>query len=99
MCKVMEIQRGAVPSNIAIEFERDASLRAVEIIIINHDRDGEERQAVKLIAQDNGTFYAVSEAVDLVDGVDIVPLVQTRYRTPEARGVLGLLLRLWRVGR
>ena len=99
MCKVMEIQRGAVPSNIAIEFERDASLRAVEIIVINRDRDGEERQAVKLIAQDNGTFYAVSEAVDLVDGVDIVPRAQKNTGTPKPRSVIGMLLRVLRVTR
>ncbi|KKL80854.1 hypothetical protein LCGC14_2000610 [marine sediment metagenome] len=72
MRNILEIQRGAVPSNISIEFERDVSIRAVEIIIINHDRDGIERQAVKFIAQDNGNFYKVGRAVDLIDGVDIV---------------------------
>jgi len=72
MCQIVEIQRGATPSNIAIEFERDASLRAVEIIVINKDRNGVERQAVKMIASDNGTFMAVSKGVDLIDGVDIM---------------------------
>ena len=72
MCQLIEIKRGAVPSNIVIEFERDASLRAVEIIVINKDRAGNEKQAVKMIAQDNGTFYKVSKAVDLIDGVDIL---------------------------
>ena len=72
MCQVMDIQRGAVPSNISIELERDASIRAVEIIVINRDRNGNEVQAVKMIAQDNGKFYRVSGAVDLIDGVDIV---------------------------
>lgn len=43
MCQLVEIKRGAVPSNIAIEFERDASLRAVEIIVINKNRDGNEK--------------------------------------------------------
>ncbi len=91
MCKMVEIERNAVPSNISIEFERDASIRAVEIIVINHDRDGNEVQAVKLIAQDNGMFYAVSDAVDLVDGVDIVVRPQ---RGPEPRGIRGWLRRL-----
>ncbi len=72
MCKIIEIERNAIPSNISIEFERDASIRAVEIIVINRDRDGNEVQAVKMIAQDNGKFYRVSDAVDLIDGVDIV---------------------------
>lgn len=72
MCQLVEIQKGAVPSNIAIEFERDASLRAVEIVIINKGRDGVERQAVKLIAQDSGKFIYVSEPADLIDGVDVV---------------------------
>ncbi len=72
MCQLVEIERDATPSNILITFERDASLRAVEIIVINKDRAGVERQAVKMIAQDNGTFIAVSKAVDLIDGVDIV---------------------------
>ena len=72
MCKLVEIERSAVPSNITIEFERDASLRAVEIIVINKDRHGNEVQAVKMIARDSGTFFAVSGAVDLIDGVDII---------------------------
>ena len=72
MCQLVEIERDAIPSNITILFERDASLRAVEIIVINRDCDGNEVQAVKMIAQDSGKFYRVSGAVDLIDGVDIV---------------------------
>ncbi len=72
MCQLVEIERGAIPSNISIEFERDASIRAVEIIVINRDRHGNEVQAVKMIAQDSGKFYRVSGAVDLIDGVDII---------------------------
>ncbi len=97
MCKVMEIQRGAVPSNIRIEFERDASMRAVEILVINLDRDGEERQAVKLIAQDSGRFYAVSEPVDVRDGVDIVARACKRDLGTLGTGVRGLM-RLLRIG-
>ena len=72
MCDIVEIGRGSVPSNIVIEFERDASLRAIEIIVINKDRGGNECQAVKMIAQDSGKFYRVSGVIDLIDGVDIV---------------------------
>ena len=72
MCQLVGIERDAVPSNISIEFERDASIRAVEIIVINRDRHGNEVQAVKMIAQDSGKFYRVSGAVDLIDSVDIV---------------------------
>ena len=72
MCQLVEIKRDAVPSNIEIHFEPDASLRAVEIIVINHDRDGNEVQAIKMIAQDSGKFYRVSGAVDCIDGVDII---------------------------
>ena len=72
MCQLVEIKKGAVPSNISIEFERDASMRAVEIIIINRDRNGIVCEGIKLIAQDNGKFYSVSDPANLVDGVDIV---------------------------
>lgn len=71
MCQLVQIKRDAVPSNIEIHFERDPSLRATEVIIINQDREGNERQAVKLIAQDNGNFMKVGQAVDLIDGVDV----------------------------
>ncbi len=69
---VIKIEEIAIPSNISIAFERDASIRAVEIIVINYDRAGNECQAIRMIAQDNGKFYKVSGAVDLIDGVDII---------------------------
>ena len=72
MCHLVEIKRDAVPSNIRIEFERDASLRAVEILVINHDHNGNEVQAVNMIAQDSGKFYRVSGAIDMIDGIDVV---------------------------
>ncbi len=72
MCQVLEITRGATPSNIAIEFERDASIRAVEILIINSDRNGVERQGVKVIATDNGKIMYVGKIQDIIDGVDII---------------------------
>lgn len=71
MCQMIKIKRDAVPSNITIEFERDASLRAVAIVVINHNCDGEEVEGVKLIAQDNGKFYAVGTPKELRNGVDL----------------------------
>lgn len=72
MCDTIDHRRDTTGTSIKVEFEHNPSLRATEIIIINQDRDGNECQAVKLIAQDNGKFMAVSKAVDLIDGVDIV---------------------------
>lgn len=71
MCQMVKIEKNAIPSNIIIEFQRDASIRAIEILIINKDRDGVECQGIKLIATDNGKIMYVSEPQDLVDGVDI----------------------------
>ena len=72
MCDTIDHRRAGTGTSIKVEFERDPSLRATEIIVINQGRDGVDRQAVKMIAADNGTFIAVSKAVDLIDGVDIV---------------------------
>ncbi len=68
MCQMVEIQKGAVPANISIEFERDASLRVVAVVVINRDRDGVE-YGIKLLCHDNGR---ISGGTRLRDGVDIV---------------------------
>ena len=70
MCRMVRISRDAVPSSIDIEFERDASVRATEVLIVNHKRNGDEGQAVKLICYDNGEIR-VGAAVDLAHGVDV----------------------------
>ena len=72
MCDTIDHRRATTGTSITVEFERDPSLRATEIIVINHDREGNECEAVKMIAQDNGKFMKVSGAVKLVEGVDIV---------------------------
>ena len=72
MCNTINHRREITGTSILVEFERDPSLRATEVIVINQGRDGVERQAVKMIASDNGMFYQVGKAVDLIDGVDIV---------------------------
>lgn len=69
MCKLVEIVRDAVPSNITIEFERDAAIRATSVFIINRKRNGEEGQGMRIICLDNGE---VSGGVNLMEGVDII---------------------------
>ncbi len=54
MCKLVEIVRDAIPSNISIEFQRDASKRAFDVFIINSNRDGHNEQGVKIVCFDNG---------------------------------------------
>ncbi len=71
MCRMVRISRDAVPSSIDIEFERDASVRATEVLIVNHKRNGDEGQAVKLICHDNGDITA-GRAQDLTAGVDVI---------------------------
>lgn len=71
MCKLVEITRDAVPSNISIEFEHDPSLRATEIFIYNRNRKNIEKQGVRLIAYDNGDI-TVGIPQNLIDGVDII---------------------------
>ncbi len=72
MCKMVEIERDAVPSNITIEFERDASMRVVEVVIINRGRDGAECQGIVLVCADSGKIISVSTIADMKDGVGIV---------------------------
>ena len=71
MCRMVKISRDAVPSSIDIEFERDASLRATEVLIVNHKRNGDEGQAITLLCSDNGDIR-VGKAQDLTAGVDII---------------------------
>ena len=54
MCKLVEITRDAVPSNISIEFERDAACRAIKVVIFNRNPTGKMQDGVLLICYDNG---------------------------------------------
>lgn len=56
------------PKNISVEFERDAALRCWEVVIINHDRTGEEKQGIVLQCSDNGDIRG---GFDLVEGVRV----------------------------
>ena len=53
MCKLLVINRDRLPTNISIEFERRADLRAYEIVVVNSDKEGNE-VGCKLICFDNG---------------------------------------------
>ncbi|KKL60350.1 hypothetical protein LCGC14_2206240 [marine sediment metagenome] len=65
MCKLVEITRDAVPSNISIEFERDASLRATKIVIFNHDRANNERDGIFLICSDKGEIFVDDDCIGM----------------------------------
>ena len=71
MCKMVEIQRGAIPSNITIEFQRDTSSRVMEVVIVNRDQVGEEKQGIKLLCFDNGKIKS-NGPVNILEGVDIL---------------------------
>ena len=80
MCRLIEIRKGAVPSNITIEFERDASLRAVEVLVVNRDRSGRERDGVVLFCEDSGRITP-GPVAELADGVGMqVPVPAPRPR-------------------
>ena len=70
MCETIDHRR-QVGKNILIEFERDPSLRATEVLVINQDRNGRECQGVKITCYDNGKMV-VSRVNDIIEGVDIV---------------------------
>ncbi len=72
MCDTIDHRRESTGKSIVIEFERDPSLRATEVVIVNQDRDGDERQAVKVICADSGKIMYVGKVQDLADGVDVV---------------------------
>ena len=70
MCETVDFRR-QTGQNILIEFERDAPIRATEVLVINQDRDGHEREGVKMICYDNGKIV-VGKSVKVMDGVDIL---------------------------
>ena len=55
--------------NLKLGFTRDESMRITEIIIINHDEDGEEGHGMRVICRDDGFILG---GVALYRGVDIV---------------------------
>jgi len=69
MCRIIEIQRDVVPANISIEFQRDAPLRATEVIIINKNPSGEE-YGVVLMCADNGKI-TVGKPMSITEGARI----------------------------
>ena len=71
MCDTIDHRRGATGKSILVEFERDASIRATEVLVINQDRDGNEVQGVRLICGDSGKIV-VGKVNNMVEGVDII---------------------------
>ena len=67
MCEIVEIGLKGRNKNITIEYERDASLRATEIIIVNNGQKGE--YGLRLTCLDTGEIRG---GYELTDGTDIV---------------------------
>lgn len=69
MCDMIEY--GNIPKHIKVYFERDASMRATEVVIIAISPDGEE-MGVKHFITDKGVFVRVGKEATLTEGVDII---------------------------
>ena len=67
MCRLIKYERDVVPENITVHFERDASMRATEVTIINTGNKGE--YGITAICLDSGIIVNGHE---LKDGVDLV---------------------------
>ena len=61
--------------SIKLGFTRDESFRITEIIIINHDSDGDEVDGMRVVCHDSG---AIAGGVSLIEGVDIVGHAEMR---------------------
>ena len=72
MCVIKQIGNEIQPDKICIEYERDASMRATEVVIINKNRHGVEVEGLPLLCHDNGRITVRGGPVKLVDGEDIV---------------------------
>ena len=71
MCNITKIGNAEQPEKIIIEQQRDASIRAVEVIIVNHNKMGEEGQGLALLCHDNGKITFRGNPVDMRAGMDI----------------------------
>lgn len=70
MCRIIKLGKAEgdpIPDNINVEFQRDASLRATEVIITNHNHAGVEQQAVVLMCKDNGDITIRTGPIDLIE--------------------------------
>ena len=75
MCQALTVPKGELHGSIFIEVQRDPSMRLTEVIIVNTDRDGQERQGMGVICKDNGD---IKGGVNLVEGVDILGATEMR---------------------
>ena len=71
MCDIIEHGRGA-SKNISVEFERDASMRATEVIVIGRSPNGQEEEGVSFIISDRGKFLRVGKPTRMIERVDLV---------------------------
>lgn len=55
-----------------VECERNASLRAYEVVIVNRKPDGSEGEGLLLYCSDDGKIGFVGKKQELIDGVDMV---------------------------
>lgn len=69
MCERIEVGR------ISVAFQRDESVRVTEVIIINHNDEGQEMQGMRVICNDDGF---IAGGVCLYQGVDIVGHAEMR---------------------
>ncbi len=75
MCESISVEKGKGCGPVIVSFQRDNSIRATEVIIVNTDRNGEEGQGMRIICNDNGD---INGGVNLIDGVDIIGSAEMR---------------------
>ena len=61
--------------NIKLGFTRDESCRTTEVVIINHDAEGNEGHGMRVICRDSGSIVG---GVALCEGVDIIDHAEMR---------------------
>ncbi len=69
MCESIEVSKGEGLGSILVSFQRDNSIRATEVTIVNNDREGQEKQGMRVICNDTGNIRG---GVNLIEGVDII---------------------------
>lgn len=69
---MIEYGRPNADKHIFVEFERDPSMRATEVVVWTKARNGDEEQGVKFLISDTGKFIKMGVATELIEGVDII---------------------------
>lgn len=58
--------------NFTVEYERDASMRAYELIVLGRTREGGEGDGMRILVSDEGKIIYAGKPVRALEGVDIV---------------------------